>query len=69
MTAPPLRLAGLEPAITTPDNAVVRLRLIGRMEAWTIRSENILPKRRKARAMLVLHSDGFPATGFARALR
>ena len=48
----PLRLAGLEPAITTPDNAVVRLRLIGRMEAWTTRSENILPKRRKARAML-----------------
>src|ERR1700709_2886731 len=46
------RLAAPEAAITTPDNAVVRLRLIGRMEAWTIRSENILPKRRKARAML-----------------
>ena len=47
-----IRLAGVEPAIPTPDNVVVRLRLIGRMEAWTIRSENILPKRRKARAML-----------------
>jgi len=52
MTDLPLRLAGVEPAITAPDNVVVRLRLIGRMEAWTTRSENILPRRRRARAML-----------------
>src|SRR6201746_2729643 len=52
MADPTIRIAGVEPAIPAPDHAVVRLRLIGRMEAWTIRSENILPKRRKARAML-----------------
>src|SRR3978361_1358651 len=46
--------------MTTPDNAVVRLRLIGRMEAWAIRSENILPKRRKARAMLAYVAMAFP---------
>jgi DNA-binding SARP family transcriptional activator len=36
----------------TSDHAVVRLRLIGRMQAWTYQSENVLPTRRKARAML-----------------
>lgn len=35
-----------------PDDTVVRLRLIGRMEAWTYRSENVLPRRRKSRGML-----------------
>ena len=34
------------------DHAVVRLRLIGQMEAWTIRSENVLPVGRKTRALL-----------------
>jgi DNA-binding SARP family transcriptional activator/TolB-like protein len=36
----------------TSDQTVVRLRLIGRMEAWTYRCEDVLPTRRKARAML-----------------
>ena len=31
---------------------VVRLRLIGQMEAWTITSENVLPSGRKTRALL-----------------
>jgi len=38
---------------TTPlDHVVVRLRLIGQMEAWTVRSENVLPPGRKTRALL-----------------
>jgi DNA-binding SARP family transcriptional activator/TolB-like protein len=48
----PALLAGLASAAIPSDDAVVRLRLIGRMEAWTYRSENVLPTRRKARAML-----------------
>jgi DNA-binding SARP family transcriptional activator/TolB-like protein len=31
---------------------VVRLRLIGQMEAWTVNSENVLPTGRKTRALL-----------------
>src|SRR3981081_799832 len=31
---------------------VVRLRLIGQMEAWTVASENVLPAGRKTRALL-----------------
>ena len=35
-----------------PDQIVVRLRLIGQMEAWTVGSENVLPSGRKTRALL-----------------
>jgi DNA-binding SARP family transcriptional activator/TolB-like protein len=35
-----------------PDQVVVRLRLIGQMEAWTVTSENVLPPGRKTRALL-----------------
>jgi DNA-binding SARP family transcriptional activator len=34
------------------EHAVVRLRLIGQMEAWTVRSESVLPAGRKTRALL-----------------
>jgi DNA-binding SARP family transcriptional activator len=34
------------------DQVVVRLRLIGQMEAWTVTSENVLPTGRKTRALL-----------------
>jgi DNA-binding SARP family transcriptional activator/TolB-like protein len=34
------------------DSVVVRLRLIGQMEAWTVRSESVLPVGRKTRALL-----------------
>ncbi len=34
------------------EHVVVRLRLIGQMEAWTIRSESVLPAGRKTRALL-----------------
>jgi DNA-binding SARP family transcriptional activator/TolB-like protein len=37
---------------TPPSQTIVRLRLIGRMEAWTYQSDDVLPTRRKARAML-----------------
>lgn len=35
-----------------PGQFVVRLRLIGQMEAWTVASENVLPAGRKTRALL-----------------
>src|SRR5437762_13828430 len=42
----------------TPVNpagqVVVRLRLIGQMEAWTLTSENLLPAGRKTRALLAV---------------
>jgi DNA-binding SARP family transcriptional activator/TolB-like protein len=45
-------------AHVTPPNAagqvVVRLRLIGQMEAWTLTSENVLPAGRKTRALLAV---------------
>jgi DNA-binding SARP family transcriptional activator/TolB-like protein len=45
-------------AHVTPSNgagqAVVRLRLIGQMEAWTLRSESVLPAGRKTRALLAI---------------
>jgi DNA-binding SARP family transcriptional activator/TolB-like protein len=45
-----------ESAHLTPPHAggqvVVRLRLIGQMEAWTLTSENVLPAGRKTRALL-----------------
>lgn len=36
----------------TTGQIVVRLRLIGQMEAWTVTSENVLPTGRKTRALL-----------------
>jgi DNA-binding SARP family transcriptional activator/TolB-like protein len=35
-------------------DVVVRLRLIGQMEAWTLSSENVLPAGRKTRALLAV---------------
>ena len=36
------------------DKPVVRLRLIGQMEAWTLTAESILPTGRKTRALLAI---------------
>ena len=36
------------------DSVVLRLRLIGQMEAWTLTSENVLPAGRKTRALLAM---------------
>jgi len=43
--------------VTSSDTAgqvVVRLRLIGQMEAWSLTSENVLPQGRKTRALLAV---------------
>jgi len=47
-TRPPGPTAQPSPA----GQVVLRLRLIGQMEAWTITSENVLPAGRKTRALL-----------------
>jgi DNA-binding SARP family transcriptional activator/TolB-like protein len=49
----------IRPAPNTPPSGpsgqvVLRLRLIGQMEAWTITSENVLPAGRKTRALLAV---------------
>ncbi len=36
------------------DQVIVRLRLIGQMEAWTLTSESVLPPGRKTRALLAV---------------
>lgn len=41
-------------AVDKDRQTVVRLRLIGQMEAWTITSENVLPGGRKTRALLAV---------------
>jgi DNA-binding SARP family transcriptional activator/TolB-like protein len=48
----PSRLATTSMPTNALDHVVVRLRLIGQMEAWTIRSESVLPAGRKTRALL-----------------
>jgi hypothetical protein len=40
------RLPTPTPQTTALDHVVVRLRLIGQMEAWTVRSESVLPAGR-----------------------
>src|SRR5581483_6287375 len=47
------RLPGQSQA-TLSGQVVLRLRLIGQMEAWTITSENVLPSGRKTRALLAV---------------
>jgi DNA-binding SARP family transcriptional activator/TolB-like protein len=46
------RLPTPSPPTNALDHVVVRLRLIGQMEAWTVRSESVLPAGRKTRALL-----------------
>ncbi len=52
MADPTPRLPTPVPNTAPLDHVVVRLRLIGQMEAWTIRSESVLPAGRKTRALL-----------------
>lgn len=52
MAEPSGRLGGVTQPLAPLDHVVVRLRLIGQMEAWTIRSESVLPSGRKTRALL-----------------
>jgi DNA-binding SARP family transcriptional activator/TolB-like protein len=48
----PTRLPTASMPTPALDHVVVRLRLIGQMEAWTVRSESVLPAGRKTRALL-----------------
>jgi tetratricopeptide (TPR) repeat protein len=52
MADAPTRLPAAIPSTAPLEHVVVRLRLIGQMEAWTVRSENVLPAGRKTRALL-----------------
>lgn len=54
MMAGTARPPGLEGETGTPSQVVLRLRLIGQMEAWTVSSENVLPAGRKTRALLAV---------------
>ena len=49
-THPATEARGIDP----PDRTVLRLRLIGQMEAWTLSSETVLPVGRKTRALLAV---------------
>jgi DNA-binding SARP family transcriptional activator/TolB-like protein len=48
------RLPGRSPHPAETGQAVVRLRLIGQMEAWSPASESVLPAGRKTRALLAV---------------
>src|ERR1700722_15830400 len=52
MADAPTRVSTLSTSSNALDHVVVRLRLIGQMEAWTIQSESVLPVGRKTRAVL-----------------
>jgi len=54
MAEPLVRVAFSIRTPTAADQVLVRLRLIGQMEAWTIRSESVLPIGRKTRALLAM---------------
>ena len=46
--------AGARNVAAAAESVAVRLRLIGQMEAWTIKSDSILPPGRKTRALLAI---------------
>src|SRR5579863_2284812 len=48
------RIIGSPMIAPASDPVMVRLRLIGQMEAWTLTSESILPTGRKTRALLAV---------------
>jgi DNA-binding SARP family transcriptional activator/TolB-like protein len=50
----PQSLLGVTPSSDATGQVVVRLRLIGQMEAWSLTSENVLPQGRKTRALLAV---------------
>src|SRR3954454_638108 len=54
MIEPLIRVVPATRTSTATDQVVVRLRLIGHMEAWTVRSESVLPTGRKTRALLAM---------------
>jgi DNA-binding SARP family transcriptional activator/TolB-like protein len=49
-----IKVPAQTPQAAALGQVVLRLRLIGQMEAWTITSENVLPAGRKTRALLAV---------------
>jgi DNA-binding SARP family transcriptional activator/TolB-like protein len=60
MNPSPPRSPGVISMAQGPDPVLVRLRLIGQMEAWTLTSENVLPTGRKTRALLAILALSLP---------
>ena len=56
LTRPP----GTTAMASSAEPVLVRLRLIGQMEAWTFRSESVLPHGRKTRALLAILALSLP---------
>ena len=54
MAGTTIRPSGAASQSSSSGQVVLRLRLIGQMEAWTITSENVLPAGRKTRALLAV---------------
>jgi DNA-binding SARP family transcriptional activator/TolB-like protein len=54
MAGTTMRPPGPGPQSSSSGQVVLRLRLIGQMEAWTITSDNVLPAGRKTRALLAV---------------
>jgi len=54
MAEPSIRVASAARSPIVSDQVIVRLRLIGQMEAWTVRSESVLPVGRKTRALFAM---------------
>ena len=58
----PPRPPGTTPMAPGSEPVMVRLRLIGQMEAWTLTSESVLPTGRKTRALLAILALSLPRT-------
>src|SRR5271166_4336838 len=56
------RFQGPIPPPPVAEPVVIRLRLIGQMEAWTLTSESVLPSGRKTRALLAILALSSPRT-------
>ena len=54
MLARPSQPSQISASLFSGDAVVVRLRLIGQMEAWALTSESVLPNGRKTRALLAV---------------
>src|SRR5271163_997321 len=57
-----MRPSQMAAAAAVGDPVMIRLRLIGQMEAWTLTSESVLPTGRKTRALLAILALSSPRT-------
>ena len=56
----PTRTPGTTAIAASAEPVMVRLRLIGQMEAWTLTAESVLPTGRKTRALLAVLALALP---------